>query len=169
MARKRLAVVPSGCTILVIDDQDAMLTSVRMLLEHEGHTILTAPTGSIGLALFRTHPVQLVIVDYRMPEMNGESVIQALRALDARVPILLQSGDTGECDVRALLQRLDIQGFHDKGDGPDRLLRWAEHLLRLSPARSPQDRPIMSPERNWLDALTPDLFLPSALRPAYAS
>ena len=43
MARKRLPIPPSGYTILVIDDQDAMRTSVRLLLEHEGHTMRDTP------------------------------------------------------------------------------------------------------------------------------
>jgi CheY-like chemotaxis protein len=146
MALKRSTMISSGYTILVIDDQDAILTSVRLLLEREGHTVLTAQDGREGLSLFREQPTQLVIVDYRMSEMNGADVIQALRRLNAHVPILLQSGDTGEQDVQALLYRLDIQGFHDKGGGPDRLLEWVDALLNAAPQwqQPPQQSPRFS-------------------------
>jgi CheY-like chemotaxis protein len=163
MARKRLAVVPSGYTILVIDDQDAILTSMRLLLEHEGHTVRTAQSGPAGLTSFREQLAQLVIVDYRMPEMTGADVIQALRRFDAHVPILLQSGDTGKQDVSGLLRQLNIQGFHDKGDGPDRLLAWVDTLLSSSPSR-PQPVPLRTlPPPRWKDVRLPIALSPVSI------
>jgi CheY-like chemotaxis protein len=58
MARQRLVVVPSGYTILVIDDQDSVLISMRLLLEHEGHTVRTAQSGPAGLTSFRAQAVR---------------------------------------------------------------------------------------------------------------
>lgn len=140
MARKRSTASPSGHTILVIDDQECMLISLRLLLEREGHTVLTARSGRDGLALFQQKHAQLVIVDYRMPEMNGAAVIQELRRRGAAVPILLQSGDTNEQEPRALLRCLEIQRFHDKADGPERLLEWVRALLpRIPPQKQEEE------------------------------
>ena len=64
MARRRTTAEPSGHTILVVDDQEETLVSNRLLLEREGHQVLTALSGEEALRLFRPEEVNLVIVDY---------------------------------------------------------------------------------------------------------
>ncbi|HJQ84766.1 MAG TPA: hybrid sensor histidine kinase/response regulator [Candidatus Binatia bacterium] len=129
MTGRRL-VKPSGRTVLVVDDQVDTLTSVRMLLEREGHRVLTAESGSAALALLGTEPVQLALVDYFMPVMNGEELIDRIRERDRLVQIVLQTGYAGEKPPREMLRRLAIQGYHDKSDGPERLLLWVDVALK---------------------------------------
>jgi signal transduction histidine kinase len=130
MARKHAAAPPSGYTVLVVDDQEEILISNRLLLEKEGHTVLTASSGQEALTLFHPGEVQLVIVDYFMPGMSGEEVVQAIRQRDETVQILLQTGYSGEKPPREMLRSLAIQGYHDKSEGPDRLLLWVEVALK---------------------------------------
>ena len=122
----RRQVTASGRTVLVVDDQVDTLSSVSMLLEREGHRVLTAESGSEALALLAREPVQLLLVDYFMPIMTGEELIRAVRERDHLVQIVLQTGYAGEKPPREMLSRLAIQGYHDKTDGPDRLLLWVE-------------------------------------------
>jgi len=130
MARKRITAEPSGYTILVIDDQEEILISTRLLLEREGHQVLTAASGEEALTLFRNHHVHLVISDYFMPGMSGERVVQEIRKIDRDVQILLQTGYSGEKPPWEMLRVLDIQGYHDKSEGPDRLLLWVNIALK---------------------------------------
>jgi len=130
MARKRTVPTPSGYTILVIDDQQEALTSAHLLLTKEGHRVLTAASGQKALAVFRSDQVHLVIVDYFMPGMSGEEVIQEIRKKDEDVQILLQTGYSGEKPPREMLRSLDIQGYHDKSEGPDHLLLWVDVALK---------------------------------------
>ena len=116
----------SGRTVLVVDDQVETLSSVRMLLEREGHRVLTAESGPQALELLAREPVQLLLVDYFMPLMNGEELIWAVRERDRLIQIVLQTGYAGEKPPREMLSRLAIQGYHDKTDGPDRLLLWVD-------------------------------------------
>jgi len=132
MARKRTTAQPSGHTILVIDDQEEILTSVRLLLEREGHKVLTALNGEDGIVLFRQEKVHLVIVDYFMPQMTGEDVVRAIRKLDSDVQVLLQTGYSGEKPPLTTLRELDIQGYHSKTDGPEHLLLWVEATLKAA-------------------------------------
>lgn len=132
MARKRTTVQLSGFTILVVDDQEETLISVRLLLEREGHHVLTAASGEEALALFRRQRVHLVIVDYFMPQMGGEEVIQEIRKLDEEVQILLQTGYSGEKPPREMLRALAIQGYHDKTEGPEKLLLWVDAALKAT-------------------------------------
>lgn len=120
----------SGYTILVVDDQLDTTESVRALLELEGHRVRTASSGSEALDLLQRTEVHLVIVDYLMPRMTGAEFVQRLRIVDPYVQVILQTGYAGDNPPRALLAELDIQGYHDKGDGPERLLLWVDVALK---------------------------------------
>ena len=58
-------------TILCIDDHWNGLIGRKMLLEQSGYQVLEASGGDEGLKLFRSHPVDAVVLDYQMPGMNG--------------------------------------------------------------------------------------------------
>jgi len=130
MARKRSTPVQSGFTILVVDDQDSTLTSVQVLLEREGHEVLLADSGARALELFTEHRVDLLLVDYFMPKMTGDELVGRIRTMDRDVQIVLQTGYSGEKPPREMLRSLDIQGYHDKTEGPDKLLLWVEIGLK---------------------------------------
>jgi signal transduction histidine kinase len=132
MARRHSSTPSSGFTILVVDDQEEILISSKYLLEREGHHVITASGGREALALFRPHAFHLILVDYFMPQMNGEQFIQAVRMLDDDVQIVLQTGYSGEHPPRDMLRALAIQGYHDKSEGPDRLLLWVDVALKAA-------------------------------------
>lgn len=125
--KSRRSNAPTGRTILVVDDQAETLVSLRMLLEREGHRVLTAESVEEALALHEQEPVQLMLVDYFMPVSTGEELIARVRERgDQLVQIVLQTGYAGEKPPRDMLSRLAIQGYHDKSDGPERLLLWVD-------------------------------------------
>src|SRR5205085_2559453 len=104
----------SGHTILVVDDQSDTTESVRTLLEHEGHRVLTASSAPEALEMLTSADLHLIIVDYFMPRMTGAEFVQRVRMVDPYVQIVLQTGYAGDQPPRALLAALDIQGYHDK-------------------------------------------------------
>lgn len=62
-----------------------------MLLEREGYEVLTAGDGASGLELFASRDVDLVVLDYQMPEENGAAVARKMRALKPGVPVIMLS------------------------------------------------------------------------------
>src|SRR5579862_6235838 len=130
MARRLNTIAGSSHTILVVDDQGAALTSVRQLLEREGHRVMTASSGERALTLLKEHDVHLLLVDYYMPRMTGETLIRRIRQFDPYMQIILQTGFPGDKPARRMLADLDIQGFHDKAEGPDKLLLWVDAGLK---------------------------------------
>ncbi len=78
-------------TILVVDDSATMRALVRAALEADDHAVVEAPHGAAALATLETAPVDLVITDVIMPEMDGLALTARLRASDrfARVPVLV--------------------------------------------------------------------------------
>ena len=121
---------PTDRRILVVDDQQEILDSVRNLLQREGHEVFTAETGERALQVFKAHDIHLLLVDYFMPRMTGEQLIREIRQFDPYVQIILQTGYSGEKPANQMMAELDIQGYHDKSDGPEKLLLWVDVGLK---------------------------------------
>lgn len=80
-----------GGVLLCIDDDEDVLECEKSFLESFGYTVLTAASGFKGLELASNFPVDVVIVDYFMPEMNGQQVATEMRRLKLQVPIIMLS------------------------------------------------------------------------------
>ncbi len=78
-------------TILCIDDHWNGLIGRKMLLEKNGYQVLEASGGDEGLKLFRTHPVDAVVLDYQMPGMRGDVIAAKMKRIKSHVPIMLLS------------------------------------------------------------------------------
>ena|ERR1017187_8574190 len=78
--------------ILCIDDNTHGLSARRVLLEGMGHKVTVARSGREGLEAFRNGKVDIVIVDYRMPQMNGGEVVREIKQENPKLPVILLSG-----------------------------------------------------------------------------
>jgi DNA-binding response OmpR family regulator len=89
--------------ILIVDDDPAVTTLLRLSFELEGHTVMTAASGAEAMELARQiHPAAMV-VDVMMPEMDGLELIRRLRgnAATANIPIVCCSARALAGDVEA--------------------------------------------------------------------
>ncbi|MGA9898319.1 MAG: response regulator [Terriglobales bacterium] len=77
--------------LLCIDDDPDVLECEKSFLESFGYTVLTAASGGKGLELASMYPVDVVIVDYCMPEIDGQQVAIAMRRLSPQAPIIMLS------------------------------------------------------------------------------
>jgi CheY-like chemotaxis protein len=77
--------------LLCVDDDLSLLECEKDFLETFGYKVLTAPSGSKGLELASLHSIDIVIVDYCMPEMNGHEFAVEMRRLRPRASIILLS------------------------------------------------------------------------------
>jgi two-component system, response regulator FlrC len=81
--------------LLVIDDSSPFRETLARLLRVAGHTVFTAETGSAGLAILRTNPVDLVLTDRDMPGLSGWDVARLVKATYPRMPVVLMTGGVG--------------------------------------------------------------------------
>lgn len=77
--------------VLCVDDEVNGLKLRKIILESAGYRVLIAPSGYAGLQLFHEHPVDLVVLDYLMPEMKGDDVADHMRKVKPHVPIVMLS------------------------------------------------------------------------------
>ena len=91
MPRSVYSELPSG-VVLCIDDSQDVLDCERAFLESFGYTVLIAPSGNKALELASIHSVDVVVVDYLMPEMDGHEVAIKMRRLRPQAPIIMLSG-----------------------------------------------------------------------------
>ncbi len=95
-------------TLLVVDDEAAVLKVARRMLETLGYHVLTAPSGPAALDVFakRGDEIAGVLVDFAMPGMNGEETIRALRERRRDLPAAIMSGYTDPEEGRSAVPRL---------------------------------------------------------------
>ena len=114
-------------TILCVDDEWSGLEGRRMLLEERGYQVLVATSGEEALQLFASHPTDLVLVDYHMPNMNGDVIAKRMKASQPDVPVAMLSSD--EAIPESALESVDV--FISKSESPTSLLEIVEYLLDL--------------------------------------
>src|SRR5437899_12781272 len=78
--------------ILVIDDEAPIRDSLKMMLEYEGYEFLAAATGQEGLALVEREAPDLVLLDVKMPGMEGLEVLERLRNRNESLRVVVVSG-----------------------------------------------------------------------------
>jgi CheY-like chemotaxis protein len=83
-----------GARILIVDDNELGLLARRQVLTELGHHVTVVSSAEEAVRRFAVEPFDLVVTDYKMPEMNGVEMIRRLRAHKADVPVILISGFT---------------------------------------------------------------------------
>jgi two-component system chemotaxis response regulator CheY len=78
--------------ILVIDDDMAVRLTIKVILEADGHEVVSVEDGEIGLRALANQRPQLVITDIIMPNQEGIETIMLMRKEDATIPIIAISG-----------------------------------------------------------------------------
>jgi CheY-like chemotaxis protein len=117
--------VAANPLILCIDDEALGLQIRKAVLEHAGYKVLTALDGTSGLTAFVDQQVDVVVLDYFMPGLDGGQVAAEMRKQRPATPILLLSAYINlPQEVIRLVDHTVL-----KGDGPERLLSAIRELL----------------------------------------
>ena len=84
-------------TILVVDDEELLLKSIVYDLKRKGFQVLACENGTRALELVKANHIDLVISDIRMPDGDGVSLLEQIKAYDSRIPVVILM--TGFSDV----------------------------------------------------------------------
>jgi two-component system, NtrC family, nitrogen regulation response regulator NtrX len=120
--------------ILVVDDEAAIRESLRMILEYEGYGFVSAASGQEGIALVQRDRPDLVLLDIKMPAMDGMEVLRKLRALDDTLPVVMISGHgTTSTAVDAI--KSGALDFLDKPLSSERVIVTLQNALKQQELR----------------------------------
>jgi len=118
--------------VLVVEDDEKVLSYIRKGLDQEGHNVDTAPNGKDGLFLATTETYDVMIIDRMLPELDGLTIIKTLRGTNNNTPVLILSA-MAEVDDK-------VQGLKSGGD--DYLTKpfaFAELMARIEVLAKRQD------------------------------
>ncbi|HQV95611.1 MAG TPA: response regulator transcription factor [Anaerolineales bacterium] len=120
--------------ILVVDDEPVARQSMTDILRLEGLAVNSVPNGQAAIEFVRTHPVELMIVDLRMPGMDGLEVVQVVNQISPETEIvLLTAFATTESAIQAL--RLRIHDYLLKPASPTQVIASVKKGLSRRDAR----------------------------------
>ena len=98
--------------IAIIEDDAAISQMYRIKFETEGYSVETAENGKLGLSLIEEMKPDIVLLDLMMPEMNGDEMLQKLRATDwgKNIKVIVLT-NMGESEVPATIKELNVCAF----------------------------------------------------------
>lgn len=79
-------------TILVVDDEKSVRDSLRMIINYAHYGVELAEDGAGALSILDSHPIDMVLLDIKMPGMDGIEVLEAMRKRNPDLPIVIISG-----------------------------------------------------------------------------
>jgi two-component system alkaline phosphatase synthesis response regulator PhoP len=115
--------------VLIVDDEEAIVKLVSFNLEKEGFETLAAYDGREALDIIRREPLDLVVLDVMLPEMDGLSLCRQLRLDGIQVPILMLTAKDGEID-KVLGLEIGADDYLTKPFSPRELVARVRALLR---------------------------------------
>jgi response regulator RpfG family c-di-GMP phosphodiesterase len=131
--------------ILCVDDEPHILSALRRLFRVQGHEVLTADSARAGLELLAAHPVDLVISDMRMPEMDGVEFLERARALRPDALRLLLTGHADVAQIMDAVNRGEIYRYITKPWDDTEIMLVVRHAF---------ERSALEQEKLRLEALT---------------
>ena len=121
-------------SILIVDDEPVARKSLSDILRLEGHSVNSVPNGQAAVEYVRTHHVDLMVVDLRMPGMDGLEVVQVVNQLapDTEIVLLTAHAST-DTAIQAL--RLRIHDYLQKPASPSQIIASIKKGLERRAAR----------------------------------
>ncbi len=116
--------------ILVVDDEPVVLQAATQALTRRGYTVLQADSGAKAVELLtqQNQPISLVLLDLRMPGMDGPETLTRMREIKPDLDVVISSG-YGEQETRTLFGGKAISGFIQKPYTASRIAEVVEAAL----------------------------------------
>jgi two-component system response regulator MprA len=127
-------------TVLIVDDDQKVLSMLRRTLTYDGYTVVTANDGRSALQVAQEQRPDLVVLDWRMPGLDGIEVAQRLKAADGMPILMLTARDT--IDDRVMGLDAGADDYLVKPFAPAELLARLRALQRRSEPAGRDDAPL---------------------------
>jgi two-component system response regulator AtoC len=108
--------------ILILDDEKMQRDMLQGFLDKQGYNVLTAADGRSALSLFMDNPVDLVLLDHRMPDMNGDEVLARIKSINPAARAIMITA-YGAVDTAVKVMQLGADDFMEKPVDLEQLLK----------------------------------------------
>ena len=116
--------------ILIVDDDQMNCDLLQNVFTRHGYQVLSTTSGREGLNLFRKHVPRVTLLDLRMPEMDGLTVLKEIRAMDPHAPVIILGGGATEVQENQA-RALRVTDFIRKGLSLDILVEAVNRVSQL--------------------------------------
>lgn len=125
---------PRQNSVLIIDDDHDQLGMLQLIVERAGYNVITADSAEQALHLAEERPFNVIVADYKMPNMNGFDFVKALRSMHAEwntqeVPVIVLTACGEDIEFSALEKGADM--FCEKFRADGLLVKQIRFLLEL--------------------------------------
>jgi CheY-like chemotaxis protein len=125
---------PHNQSVLVVDDDPEQLRFLKRIIERAGFKVLTSQSATEALDVLGGRPVDIVVSDYKMPEMDGFEFLQALRGIElngtgADIPVIMLTACGDDLEFVALERGADM--FCEKFRAESLLVKQISFLLEM--------------------------------------
>ncbi|MDD5439491.1 MAG: response regulator, partial [Candidatus Omnitrophica bacterium] len=116
--------------VLIVDDEPDVMKVVSFRLEKAGYGIVTAANGAIALAMIADAPPDLILLDLRMPVMDGYDVCNKLKGDETlkRIPVIVVTASSGG-NIADMMNKTKADEYLIKPFDPDELLKKVRHFI----------------------------------------
>ena len=121
--------------VLVIDDEPTVRTLLDMLLRPKGYEVMLADNGWTGLRLYRQEHPDVILLDLKMPKLDGITVLKKIRSVNPEQPVIVMTGDTSP-EKEQQVRSLGVSEFIVKGSSLHAVEDTLKHLLKTPPPSS---------------------------------
>ena len=118
--------------IVVIDDVEEVLNSTKNCLEFEDMQVQCFSNPIEGLEYLKNNKVDVLLLDFFMPEMNGDEFVTKLREFNNETIVILQTGYSDKIPPLEMIDKMNIQGYLDKLKGEDELVLMTKAAIKTS-------------------------------------
>lgn len=118
--------------IVVVDDVEEVLKSTKNCLEFEDMQVICFQNPIEGLEYLKQNKADVLLLDFFMPEMNGDEFVEKLREYNNETIVILQTGYSDKIPPLEMIDRMNIQGYLDKLKGEDELVLMTKAAIKTS-------------------------------------
>ena len=117
--------------VMIIDDEQTFIVPLQIGLKRMGIEVISFTNPEEAIEYLKNNKVNVLLTDYHMePNINGDEVIHRIREFNKDIIIYLQTGYAEKLPAEEMLEKYDIQGYIDKGEGQEKNFRLIKSALK---------------------------------------
>ncbi len=118
--------------IVVVDDVEEVLNSTKNCLEFEDMQVECFSNPIEGLEYLKNNKADVLLLDFFMPQMNGDEFVEKLRQFNEETIVILQTGYSDKIPPLEMIDKMNIQGYLDKLKGEDELILMTKAAIKTA-------------------------------------